>query len=205
MRYGGDGVLTQATCGVVCFDHIAGQQLISFLPKVLLIDNWADEESSWLQSTLRFITNKAEALKPGGETVITHLADILIIQAIRSWIDSAPTTERGWLAALKDRYLGRALSSIHRSPEKTGLLPLWRKRSGCHDQDSRHDLPIWLVNRSYIIWQNYVWGPLERNCNNHRILYLCSLIVWGINLKQLLVERSKESVGFHLAVYAKWI
>jgi len=39
---------------------------------------------SWLQSTLRFIAREARELRPGGETVITHLADILIIQAIRA-------------------------------------------------------------------------------------------------------------------------
>jgi AraC-like DNA-binding protein len=57
-------------------------------------------------------------LRPGGETVITHLADILIIQAIRSWLDSAPDANRGWLAALRDKQIGRALAAIHRQPEK---------------------------------------------------------------------------------------
>lgn len=118
MRYGGAGALTQLTCCVVRFDHVAGQQLIKLLPKVLQIDSWADDEDSWLQSTLRFIAREARELRPGGETVITHLADILIIQAIRSWIDSAPEAERGWLAALRDNQVGRALAIIHREPEK---------------------------------------------------------------------------------------
>lgn len=118
MRYGGEGELTHLTCGVVRFDHVAGRQLIALLPKVLQIDSWADEEGGWLQSTLRFIAREAKELRPGGETVITHLADILIIQAIRSWIDSAPEEERGWLAALRDKQIGRALAAIHREPEK---------------------------------------------------------------------------------------
>jgi len=79
MRHGGAGELTHLTCGVVRFDHVAGQQLITQLPKVLQIDSWADDEDSWLQSTLRFIAREARELRPGGETVITHLADILII------------------------------------------------------------------------------------------------------------------------------
>ena len=118
MRYGGDGDLTHLTCGVVSFDHIAGQQLIKQLPKVLHINAWDDEEGSWLQSTLHFIAREAGELRPGGETVITHLADILIIQAIRSWIDSSPEADQGWLAALRDKQVGRALAAIHREPEK---------------------------------------------------------------------------------------
>jgi AraC-like DNA-binding protein len=46
------------------------------------------------------------------------LVDILIIQAIRSWIDSAPEAERGWLAALRDNRVGRALAAMHRESEK---------------------------------------------------------------------------------------
>ncbi len=118
MRYGGAGELTQLTCGVVRFDHVAGRELIALLPGVLQIDSWNDDEESWLQSTLRFIAREAREPRPGGETVITHLADILIIQAIRVWIDSAPETERGWLAALRDKQIGTALAAIHRAPEK---------------------------------------------------------------------------------------
>jgi AraC-like DNA-binding protein len=118
MRHGGEGELTHLTCGLVRFDHVAGQQLIALLPKILQIDTREEEEGSWLQSTLRFIAREARELRPGGETVITHLADILIIQAIRSWLDSAPDANRGWLAALRDRQIGRALAAIHREPQK---------------------------------------------------------------------------------------
>ena len=130
MRYGGAGELTHLTCGVVRFDHVAGQQLIALLPRVLQIDTWADDEGSWLQSTLRFIAREARELRPGGETVITHLADILIIHAIRSWIDSAPQADRGWLAALRDDQVGRALAAIHREPEKDWTVALLAKEVG---------------------------------------------------------------------------
>jgi AraC-like DNA-binding protein len=130
MRYGGAGELTQLTCGVVRFDHVAGRQLIALLPPVLQIDSWNDDEDNWLQSTLRFIAREAREPRPGGETVITHLADILIIQAIRAWIDSVPETERGWLAALRDKQIGRALAAIHRAPEKDWSVDALAKEVG---------------------------------------------------------------------------
>ena len=130
MRYGGGGELTNLTCGVVSFDHVAGQQLIAQLPKVLQIDTWGDEEGSWLQSTLRFIAREAKELRPGGETVITHLADILIIQAIRKWIDSAPEADQGWLAALRDGHVGKALAAIHREPAKDWTVASLAKEVG---------------------------------------------------------------------------
>ncbi len=116
MRYGGGGDFAHVTCGVVRFDHVAAQHLIQLLPKVLLVDAWDQDDGSWLQSTLRFITREAKELRPGGETVITRLADILIIQAIRAWLDSAPGADRGWLRALRDDRIGPAIAAVHRQP-----------------------------------------------------------------------------------------
>ena len=116
MRHGGGGEFTHLTCGVVRFDHVAAEHLIALLPQVIQIDTWDEDEDSWLQSTLRFISREAKELRPGGETVITRLADILVIQMIRSWIDSAPDADQGWLAALSDEQVGGALALMHRDP-----------------------------------------------------------------------------------------
>ena len=53
---------------------------------------------------------------PGSETIVTRLADVLVIQAIRAWVESTPAAAQGWLAALRDRHVGRALAAIHRAP-----------------------------------------------------------------------------------------
>lgn len=84
MRFDGRGDMTHLTCGVVRFDPIAGQRQVNLLTRVLMMNTWNSDDDIWLQSILRFIAKEAKEMKPGGETVITHLADILIIQAIRS-------------------------------------------------------------------------------------------------------------------------
>ncbi|MEO1455521.1 MAG: AraC family transcriptional regulator [Pseudomonadota bacterium] len=48
--------------------------------------------------------------------MLTRLADILIIQAIRAWLDSASEARQGWLATLHDPQIGRALVAIHKHP-----------------------------------------------------------------------------------------
>jgi AraC-like DNA-binding protein len=70
----------------------------------------------WMQSTLRLIAAEAAALHPGGEAVITRLSDILVIQAIRAWIARDPAGQTGWLGALQDPRIGRAMSLVHRDP-----------------------------------------------------------------------------------------
>jgi len=116
IRLGGGGAATTVICGVVRFDHPAAHHLIGLLPQVITVDVWSSPETEWIQSTLRFITAEAQELRAGGETVITRLADILVIQAIRFWIARDPAAQTGWLAALRDAQIGRAIAMVHRDP-----------------------------------------------------------------------------------------
>lgn len=129
MRYGGGGDFAHITYCGVRFDHVAAQRLIELLPTVLQVDT-LDHEDGWLHNTVRFISREAKEMRPGGETIITRLADIIVIQAIRSWIDSAQEADRGWLAALRDKHVGRALAAIHRAPEKHWTVASFAKEVG---------------------------------------------------------------------------
>lgn len=116
LRHGGGGAPTNAICGVVHFGHPAARQLVAALPRLVVIEGAESPQQEWLQSTLRFMAAEARALRPGGETIVTRLADILVIQAIRAWIEQDPAAQTGWLGALRDEQIGRALTLIHREP-----------------------------------------------------------------------------------------
>ena len=49
--------------------------------------------------------------------MITRLGDILVIQAIRAWIESDPAAQKGWLGASGPQ-IGRAISNVHRDPAR---------------------------------------------------------------------------------------
>ena len=120
LRHGGGGAGTSIICGAVRFDHPAAHHLVKLLPKLICIEASSSPQMDWdwIQSTLRFMAAEARELRPGGETVITRLADILVIQAIRSWIAQDPAEQTGWLGALQDKQIGRAISLIHRDPAR---------------------------------------------------------------------------------------
>ena len=117
LQYGGTGDLTRATYGVVRFDSQVAQRVLARLPKAIFYHRWDQETDGWMESTLRYVAREAASLRPGGETVLTRLADILVIQAIRAWLDTAPEARNGWLAAMRDPQIGRALSKMHQHPE----------------------------------------------------------------------------------------
>jgi AraC-like DNA-binding protein len=117
LRHGGDGQLTRLVCGAVRFDHPAARNLVAALPDVIRIE--ADgAERDGMQGTLALMATETRDLRPGGEAVITRLSDVLVIQAIRSWIEADPTAQSGWLGALRDPQIGRALSLIHGDPAR---------------------------------------------------------------------------------------
>ena len=114
-RFGGGGRLTEITYYGVRFDSYLAERLIRLLPEILHVRTHVADDG-WLHSTIRFIAQEARQRLPGSETVITRLADILVIQAIRSWIESVREQERGWIAALHDRQIGKAMTLMHRRP-----------------------------------------------------------------------------------------
>ena len=114
MEFGGGGAVTEVTYYGVRFDPYLAGQLLKLLPERLQLRTHGDD--GWLTSTVQFISAEARQRQPGSETVITRLADILVIQAIRTWLESAREMDRGWIAALHDKYIGKAMSLRHRRP-----------------------------------------------------------------------------------------
>ncbi|MBU2941767.1 AraC family transcriptional regulator [Shimia thalassica] len=116
VEFGGGGEACSMMYGLARLDHASSPMLMALLPDVLKIDPWEEDAGSWLQGTLQFIAREARELRPGGETVITRLADVVVIEAIRRWLIRSPDADRGWLKAARDPQIGRAIVAIHRDP-----------------------------------------------------------------------------------------
>lgn len=122
LRHGGGGSPATVICGAVRFDHPAAHQLVKMLPKVMTIEAASAGPMEWIDSLLRFMASEAQALRPGGETIITRLADILVIQAIRVWLQQDPAARTGWLGALQDPQIGRSIALIQREPARAWTI-----------------------------------------------------------------------------------
>ena len=119
LRHGGGGPRVDMVCGAVGFEHPAARGLVDVLPRILHVEGSGSRlRTDWMESTLRLMAAEAGALRPGGETVITRLSDVLVIQTIRDWLASDPAARTGWLGALQDAQIGRAIALIHRDPSR---------------------------------------------------------------------------------------
>jgi AraC-like DNA-binding protein len=122
LRHGGGGEPTIAVCGAVRFDDPLAVRLIASLPSLIAIEAQDIPHLEWFQSSLRFMATEARQPRAGSDTVITRLADILVIQAIRHWMGADPAAHLGWLGALRDRAVGAALMLMHRDPARNWTL-----------------------------------------------------------------------------------
>ena len=118
LRHGQGGPATNLICGAVRLDHPAARILLDVLPDIVHVETSEGHDLAWMQSTLGLLAAETREVRPGGEAVITRLADIVVIQAIRSWIETDPDARKGWLGALRDPHLGRAIALIHRHPSR---------------------------------------------------------------------------------------
>lgn len=98
-------------CGTFHFENPNIHPLLSLLPKVIRV---SPEQSGSLTTILAMIASESTSTRPGSETILRRLTDILFVQILRSWIENQTEPSSGWLGALRDPQISQALGLIHR-------------------------------------------------------------------------------------------
>lgn len=115
MRAGGAGSQTILVCCSVGFDQPAVNPLLDLMPPMLLVRGGGAEDPV-LPVLLDAMAEEVLAKRVGAATVMTRLVDVVITRVIRAWVESRGEDTEGWLAAIRDPQIGRALAAIHQRP-----------------------------------------------------------------------------------------
>jgi AraC-like DNA-binding protein len=116
LEIGGRGAKTTLVCGKIDFEDPVGHPLLAALPAVIHLRGGSQALVEWLDPTLRFIAAEAGSTRPGAQTVVSRLADVLFIQIVRGHLASVDPEASGWLGALGDPQIGAVLGLIHENP-----------------------------------------------------------------------------------------
>jgi AraC-like DNA-binding protein len=116
LSYGGGGAPTRIVCGFLACNETLSNPILSALPRIFKIDMRNDPRSAWLESSLQFAAAEAAELRAGSAIVLGKLSELLFVEAVRRCIDALPADQKGWLAGVRDRFVGRALSMLHAQP-----------------------------------------------------------------------------------------
>ena len=117
MRLGatGGGPFTTVLCGMVEFEAGGVNPVVQTLPPVVVVRSEDQNTSAELHALARLMLVEYEAGAAGRQGVLDRLAEVMFVLVLRHHMQRAPEL-KGFLAALKDERVARALSALHRTP-----------------------------------------------------------------------------------------
>jgi len=113
------GTAAQVRSRIVCGFLVTAMRrhpLLVALPSLLVADLRGRPCAEWAESSFRYAAREHGARRPGSQEILARLSELLFIEAVRGYIDQLPAKATGWLAALRDPPLARALAALHERP-----------------------------------------------------------------------------------------
>jgi AraC-like DNA-binding protein len=99
------------------FSREGPHPLLALLPAAIHLRAEEAEADSELQLLLRLLMQESNARAAGFDLVLPRLTDALFVYMLRVWLRQQPEGAGGWLGALRDPQISKALSLIHENPQ----------------------------------------------------------------------------------------
>lgn len=109
-RLGGDDTI--GIGGTVTFTAGSADFLLDMLPEFMIVPR-SSPAAGAVATILGLMNSEIERDAIGSDIVSARLADVLVVEAIRAYADGVASAEIGWLGAVSDRRIGRALRALH--------------------------------------------------------------------------------------------
>ncbi len=103
-------------CGFLGCDLKPFNPLIAALPRILHLP--AARAGDWVARVIDQAVVESNERRPGGDAVLERLSEMMFIDVARRYLDSLPEEATGWLAGLRDRFVGKALALLHERPDQ---------------------------------------------------------------------------------------
>ena len=116
MRHGGGGVATHVVCGYLACSRGLCRALFEALPRVMRIPIGDGHSATLLRELLRAGVRESSNAKSGAQSTLAKLAELMFVEALRRHVQLLPPERTGWLAAVRDVPIGRALGLLHDEP-----------------------------------------------------------------------------------------
>ena len=121
VRHGGDEKPFSAMiCGYFRLSRPSRSNVLELLPPVLHLGPAADHH--WLETILQRMVSESAVPRPGQHAVLSRITEVLFVEVLRSWMKSLGPGEGGWVGAIADPHIGKALQLIHERPERPWTL-----------------------------------------------------------------------------------
>jgi AraC-like DNA-binding protein len=120
---GGDGPeRLDLVCGFLGCDLHPFNPLLATLPPLLHLHQAFGASSDPLGRLIELTIAESREYRPGGDTVRLRLSELMFVEVVRRYLATLPAGQTGWLAALRDPIVGRALALLHHEPAEAWTL-----------------------------------------------------------------------------------
>jgi len=119
---------TVIVCGFIACDLRPFNPLIDALPRLMHLP--ADGVSDWVAPMLRHAVTESGTRRAGTAALLQRVSEMVFVDGARRYLDSLPPESRGWLGALRDRQVGRAITLLHAEPAEDWTLEELGRRVG---------------------------------------------------------------------------
>jgi AraC-like DNA-binding protein len=123
-------VSTKLVCGYLACDARPFNPLLDNLPRVIKSGDPRREDQGWLGQFIRLATMESKEKRAGGESVLAKLSELMFIEVVRRHLAALPPEQAGWLAGLRDPFIGKALSLMHGRPAQDWTIEELAKQVG---------------------------------------------------------------------------
>ncbi|MDC0682737.1 MULTISPECIES: AraC family transcriptional regulator [Sorangium] len=124
------GPVTTMVCGAYCLDAQLAEPMLRGLPPVVHFAAKEVRANPPLSAVMSLVTAELDRPGPGSEVLVQHLFDALFLYILRAWADGVAASAPGWLPALKDAALSRALASMHADPAAPWTVETLAREAG---------------------------------------------------------------------------
>lgn len=119
---GGGGERIRLVCGFLGCDVRPFNPLLAALPTQIHCSGQNPECNARLSHFYELAVLESHGQRIGGESILAKLSELLFIELVRMYLESLPKEQSGWLAGLRDRHVGQALSLMHAQPARDWTL-----------------------------------------------------------------------------------
>lgn len=106
-------ITNRLMCGIVHYDQESPHPLLDSLPDILRFPKLESSQPIW--STVTLIDAEMRRGEAQGGTIVDRLTEVLFLQLLNYYAEQSGNAP-GFLVALRDRRLQRALTLIHKEP-----------------------------------------------------------------------------------------
>jgi AraC-like DNA-binding protein len=160
------GSETTLVCGFLGCDLRPFNPLIATLPRLLHLKASGDHD--WTTHFMRQAVAESKNKRPGGEAMLERMSEMMFVDAVRRYVETLPDESRGWLAGLRDRFVGRALALMHDTPGADWTVDELGRRVGL-SRSALHERFAEMIGQppmQYLAnWRMQVAASLLRNTN----------------------------------------